>query len=172
MFSRVFDLLIPLFDVLTSRMSNATFSNSTSHSTHTFLPNPTTFLRVAFDLLAILRYFWTTCRILASSMWNPSINLSVVLVRCVWLRIQRENNELSNNKHISSTTQSFILGPLVHRNTLSIRNWVQNIIRVKYLLLTHLTDIQSAQNELPRVIENQWVAVGHTSLEWGSTMCY
>ena len=69
--SNVFDLLIPLFDVSTSRMSNATFSVSTSHSTRTFLPNPTTFFRVAFDLLAILRYFWTTCRILASSMWNP-----------------------------------------------------------------------------------------------------
>ena len=73
--SSVFDLLIPLFDVSTSCMSNATFSASTSHSTRTFLPNLTTFLRVASDLLAILRYFWTTYRILASSMWNPSIRV-------------------------------------------------------------------------------------------------
>ena len=77
-FEVFFDLLNPLFDVSTSRMSNATFNDSTSHSTHIFLPNTTKMLRVAFNLLAILRYFWTTCRILASSMWNPSIKPSFI----------------------------------------------------------------------------------------------
>ena len=37
------------------------------------------------------------------------IQLYVVLARCLWLGIQRENNGLSNHKHIASTTQSFIL---------------------------------------------------------------
>ena len=71
----VFDLSTPVFDLSTSRRSNATFSNSTLHSTRIFLPNHITFLRVAFDFLAILIYVLKTCRIVASSMWNLTLSL-------------------------------------------------------------------------------------------------
>ena len=41
---------------------------------------------------------------------DPKKKLYVVLARCLWLRIQRENiYGLSINRHIATTTQSFIL---------------------------------------------------------------
>ena len=51
-----------------------------------------------------------------------SIKLYVVLARCLWLGIQRENNGLSNHKHVARTMTSFILrGPALIVSALGLR---------------------------------------------------